>query len=271
MNIPFYEIKQNDIVVKKPERELLFPAHLHEEVEIAYVLRGSQRIAIGDKLYKVNEGNAVIILPEEIHEYMRDKSVKKQNKNADTLIIICNTKIFNGIFPDFYKYKVHMPLISSEELSLEAKEAFNNIYHNKNEYAAVYGWICVALHYMLKNIDIVKIDGIKSERTVSNILNYISDNFTENINLDDLADSLHLSKYYVSHIFSEKLGVNFRTYIGMLRAEYAAKLIRTTNNTMTEISNIAGFDTQRTFNRVFGKIYGMTPTEYKNNVKNYWR
>ena len=271
MSTPFYEIKQNDIVVKKLERELLFPAHLHEELEIVYVFRGTQKITIGDNLYEVHEGNAIIILPEEIHEYVRDKSLGKNNKDADSLVIICNTKIFNGLFPDFYKYKTHMPLISSEELSIEAKEAFNNIYHNRNEHSAVYGWICVALHYILKSVNIVKIDGIKSDGTISRILNYISDNFTENITLETLADSMHLSKYYVSHIFGEKLGVNFRTYLGMLRAEYAAKLIRTTNNTMTEISNIAGFDTQRTFNRVFGRIYGMTPTEYKNNIRNYLR
>lgn len=268
MNVPFYEIKKSDIAVKPNVRAIMYPPHIHDEIEIIYVIEGKQKIAIGDRQYCVNAGEAAVILPEQVHEFIREKDIPRNNSEATSVTIIANTKIFNGLFPDFHKYRMYNPVVSADRLDKKAKAAFMDIFENKNETTAVYGWFCVALNYIFKTVIMEKTETSSVEGTVAKIMNYIADNFTENINLETVSEHFGLSKYYISHIFSEKLNVNFRTYIGMLRAEYAARLIRTTDHTMTEIATISGFDTQRTFNRVFIKVYGMTPTQYRKNIIN---
>ncbi|MBO7311046.1 MAG: helix-turn-helix transcriptional regulator, partial [Clostridia bacterium] len=74
---------------------------------------------------------------------------------------------------------------------------------------------------------------------------------------------LHISKYYVSHIMSNKLKMGFNDYINSIRVSNACKYLRKTDKSITEISGIVGFNTMRTFNRAFLKQTGMTPSEYR--------
>ena len=60
--------------------------------------------------------------------------------------------------------------------------------------------------------------------------------------------------------------MNFRSYLGLTRAEYASKLIRMTNDSLTDISSNSGFESYRTFNRTFNSIYGCSPRDYKYTI-----
>ena len=103
------------------------------------------------------------------------------------------------------------------------------------------------------------------------MIEYISLNFKQDISLDTLAEEFSVSKYYISHIFSNRIRINFRSYLALLRTEYAAGLIRSTNDSITNICLNAGFSSQRTFNRAFKQIYGVTPREYKNNISEFYK
>ena len=266
---PFYEIQKKDITVTELHRELKFPAHIHDEAEMIYVFRGSQQLSINGKLYRVEAGQAALILPQAIHYYTRDASLGKHNTNADSLLITCNTLIFNGVFPDLHTYRAENPVIISDKLHRQEAEAFQNIRENPGHFGAVYGWVCVALYYLLRAADIREDSAAGDRNITAELIAYLDQNFLSPLTLDTLAKEFHVSKYYISHIFSEKLKLNFRNYLGMLRAEYAASLIRTTEYSMTEISGIAGFETQRSFNRTFSRVFGMPPTQYKKNMEEY--
>ena len=80
---------------------------------------------------------------------------------------------------------------------------------------------------------------------------------------EELAKKLHVNKYYLSHTFSARLQMSFREYLNRIRLEYAMQLIRTTGKPLTEIWEDAGFESQRSFNRVFRDAAGMTPKEYR--------
>ena len=69
--------------------------------------------------------------------------------------------------------------------------------------------------------------------------------------LDSIADALGVNKYYVSRIFSNKIKVNFRTYLGSLRSNYAAQLINISDEKLSDIAEKAGFESMRSFYRVF--------------------
>ena len=100
-------------------------------------------------------------------------------------------------------------------------------------------------------------------RAVREIVGYCSEHFAEELSLEVLESELHLSKYYISHLFSGKLGIRFNDYINSLRISHACRLLRKEDMPITEISEAVGFSTLRTFNRAFAKFRGMTPSEFR--------
>lgn len=122
----------------------------------------------------------------------------------------------------------------------------------------------------MKEVDLNKDKHIPVEDLAQKIVQYITLNFKQDISLDTLAEEFNVSRYYISHIFSERIKINFRNYLALLRTEYAAGLIRTTDDSITNICSCAGFNSQRTFNRAFKQIYGITPREYKNNISEFY-
>ena len=95
------------------------------------------------------------------------------------------------------------------------------------------------------------------------IVQYCSQNFTKELSLAILEKELHLSKYYISHLFGDKLGIRFNDYINSLRISEACRLLRMSDMNITEVSNASGFGTLRTFNRSFMKQMGISPSDYK--------
>ena len=100
-------------------------------------------------------------------------------------------------------------------------------------------------------------------RAVREIVGYCSEHFSEELSLEKLEDELHLSKYYISHLFSGKLGIRFNDYINSLRISHACRLLRREDMQITEIAEAVGFSTLRTFNRAFAKFRGITPSDFR--------
>ena len=98
---------------------------------------------------------------------------------------------------------------------------------------------------------------------LGSVMNYCIAHYRDNLSLDLLQKKLHISKYYISHIMNQKLGMGFNDYINALRVSEACRYLRRTNKSITEISTLVGFGTLRTFNRAFFKQVGMSPSDYR--------
>ena len=104
---------------------------------------------------------------------------------------------------------------------------------------------------------------VGDSETLRALVSYCSRNFAENLSLSVLEEHLHLNKYYISHLFSEKLGMRFNDYVNSLRISEAQRLLVNSDLSITHISEQVGFNTLRTFNRAFFKQMGLTPSEYR--------
>ncbi|MBE6956966.1 MAG: AraC family transcriptional regulator, partial [Ruminococcaceae bacterium] len=85
--------------------------------------------------------------------------------------------------------------------------------------------------------------------------------------LDILAEQLHLSKYYISHVFTERLNLSFPDFINGLRVESACRRLDR-GYSVTDAAFEAGFNSIRSFNRNFERVKGVAPSEYKKQVRN---
>jgi two-component system response regulator YesN len=105
-----------------------------------------------------------------------------------------------------------------------------------------------------------------SEKSV-NVINmakeYIQNNYSKDISLDDVSRTANVSPYYFSKIFKEGAGEGFVEYLTRIRMDKAKDLLSTTEYSMKEIGSMVGYADPNYFSRTFKKNVGVTPTEYK--------
>ncbi len=90
--------------------------------------------------------------------------------------------------------------------------------------------------------------------------------FKESVTLSCMAHDLGCSPYVLSRVFSGTFHRNFNQYLNSVRLDYACALLKHTSQPITEILLNSGFESQRTFNRVFREFYHMSPREYRQNI-----
>ena len=95
----------------------------------------------------------------------------------------------------------------------------------------------------------------------STIEKYIKDNYKDpSLGLNKISDEFQISESYFSHMFKEKTGVNFSTYLENIRMAEAARLIQETDISLNELYIAVGYNNSNTFRRAFKKVYGVTPS-----------
>lgn len=99
------------------------------------------------------------------------------------------------------------------------------------------------------------------------VLHYIHTNYKRNLTLEELCRCFHLTAPYLSRLFKAHTGKGFAEYLQRLRVENAATLLLHTKLPVTEICYEAGFESLNTFGRVFRKLKGVSPREYRNALE----
>ena len=261
--IPFYEKLDQDIRVFY-STGLNFPHHLHSQLELVYVLEHEIKMTIHGRERLFKKGDFVIIFPHMIHSY--DSEFLEGSPVSTALTVICGLMLTGEHLNQLINYHAQDAFILSEDLHDDVVFAMDALYKEvsyANNLSACKALIQLILARTLPKLKLSKNKDTDFHGLIYQLVNFISQNFREQLSLDILADELGVSKYYLSRIFSSKLNTNFNDYINGVRLNYATMLISTTNNSITQICSDAGFNSQRTFNRVFQETFQMTPREYR--------
>lgn len=95
------------------------------------------------------------------------------------------------------------------------------------------------------------------------VLQYVEKNYAEDITLDIVASQLAITGGYLSTYFKEKTGKNFVDYVNEVRIREAQRLLLNTNNKIQEVALNSGYQNLNSFNRMFKKLNGVTPREFR--------
>ena len=102
---------------------------------------------------------------------------------------------------------------------------------------------------------------------VSEIKAYLSSSTESLVRVDDICRKFGYSKSYLSRLFREMSGRTLAGYAADLKIERAKRLIRDGNLNFTQISELLAFDNPQYFSRVFKRITGMSPSEFKHSLE----
>jgi YesN/AraC family two-component response regulator len=96
-------------------------------------------------------------------------------------------------------------------------------------------------------------------------LDFINENFASNIKIGDIADDLHISKTYLSSVFSKTTGVTISTYLNEIRCRNAMIFIKN-GMPVTKAAYAVGYNDAAYFSRIFKKLKGYPPSEISEHM-----
>lgn len=100
---------------------------------------------------------------------------------------------------------------------------------------------------------------------VNQILKYIRLHYSKKITLEELADTFHLSKVYISHIMKKDTNLTLSEHINLERIRRGKLLLTNSNQSISEISYFLGYNHQSHFSKIFKKYTKTTPKQYREN------
>lgn len=260
-----YEIKAGDFHHRSESRDgmhtgLECTPHLHKHIEFFMLYAGCTTAFIDSEEYDVRAGDLCMVFPNQIHQF---KTV--ENEKYDLFII--SPDILPELESVFSQCVPERAILRAKDVGSKPKELLRELIKvNKGsgEYKNILmkGILLSFFGEVLEKMSLTDVKSVSSH-ALKTVINYCSKNFSRDLSLAVLEDELHISKYYISHLFSMKLKVRFNDYINSLRISDACRRLKQTDQTITEISECVGFNTLRTFNRAFIRQVGISPSEYR--------
>ena len=260
--LPFFE-NRNDSFSASVAENLTFPLHQHGHLELFYLLDGCAEVTVRRQAKRLEKGALAVIFPNQVHSYRSEPSGSRA-----ALLISDPTLagVYGGILLSQHPSD---PFLPPELLHPNVEYALQEILKESAE-GGNDGVCGPLLQLILARV----LPGLPLHQNLSSdsldltyqIVHYISNHFRDPLSLDSLSRSLGVSKYYLSHVFSEKMGMSFPEYLQSIRLNCAVSLIAGGEQSITEIAADSGFESQRTFYRAFRARFGITPLQYRKRL-----
>lgn len=239
-----------------------FPLHRHEYYEVECVCSGFGTVKINGVIYDYKPGSIWLSTPVDFHEL--------DSKGRSEIINLSFRA--NWIRNDLINSLSHGTVIQGYDEKIFHR--YLSEYESGSHYSSVY--LEASLNCIL--IDLIRV--IESQDTENSLnqtssavvkaVKYIRTHFGEPITLDEVAAQVGLSPSYLSSRFHCEMQLPFQNYLVKTRLENAAKSLCSTQNLITDIAIMSGFNNYSNFTKAFKKQYEMTPAQYrKSNYLNH--
>lgn len=273
INIFEHTLKEGEIYFACTTCAKPYPLHWHSFYEIEYIAEGRGVEVLNGTSIDIKPGTLHVLTPSDFHEFTSVLEPIVMYKFAFT--------------PDLVDRDASAPLYSRDrapllylegseraliESFLEAIESSKKCITDSVEFQKI-------LRRQLESVILTAVAITDSEESaravvlpryndsVYKVIDLIHKSFTRPLTLDELASEVYLSPSYVCRRFRAAVGMSIGDYIKRLRMDLAAKLLATTDTSVTAICYEVGFSSASTFSLEFKRIYGVSPIQYRKGNK----
>lgn len=252
------------ISISKYEGDWHSLPHTHQFTELFYVLHGEGVFYIEREKVPVKTDDLIIINPNVEH-------TEKTFPNNPMEYIVFGVEGLAFSFPEhdqaygrgysFYSYGsdknqfINFAQLMMHEFQ-DKKPGFEKVCH---------GLLEVLLVYISRKqkLSVISESSFQLSKECAIAKRYIDTNYAQDITLDSLADLTHINKFYLAHSFTECIGQSPISYLTERRLAACKELLSSSNLSVTQIANSAGFSSQSYFSQIFNKKVGMSPRQYR--------
>lgn len=245
--------------------------HWHNSLEIVLPICGGEYAWVDGRYYKLYQENMMplIINSRSIHAFESGCP-----KPYIGLALLINYQFLKEVYPEIDH--IHFKQPDEEVGMLVKKQLFliNEYYETESTHkdllitSALFHLIYLLVeHLSVDKKDKVELKSEKNKHRIISIINYIDDNYQEDLTIEQLSEVFHLSEGHLSKLFKENLGMTIKAYISQTRAKEVRNALLTSDLPLIDIAIMCGFPNVKSMNKVFKDLYQCTPSQFRRNCK----
>lgn len=271
-------VMSEHFMINKQIREAAFKmdrSHSHDCYEFMYLFSGECNMLINHSIYKMKPGSIVIIPPGEIHKsaYGNNAKVKQERAVArfslKDIDWICSAIGKENVLENLTDVIIQVPekrcdyiesLITRMIYEYQVRDEFSS-----GEVKTLFQELILFFMRCRKYGESAVRELDAEDGAIQEIATYIYENFEKQIFLDDVAKKFSISRSYLSKKFKATTGMGFKEYLLNVRIKEACRRLLETNESITEIAFVCGFNDSNYFGDAFRRIKGISPNKYRHN------
>lgn len=237
-----------------------FPNHFHECYVIGFIEAGRRKLFCKDSQYVIKPGDIILFNPSDAHSCEQDDGGYTDYRCMNIPVDIMQKITFEitgmAELPYFQKN-----IFSNSDLFEPLRNLHNMImqkerdFHKEEIFLFLMGSL-LAEGFSLKRNNF-------SDCKIEKACSFLKENYSKDINLDELSSVCNLSKYYFVKFFTREKGISPYRYLQTLRIEKAKELLEQ-GRMPADVSVDTGFSDQSHFSNYFKDFTGLTPGQYRN-------
>ena len=263
------------------DKSFSFKGERHNFWEMVYVDKGQVAVKSDEREIILSQGDIIFHRPNEFH------SIRAYNSSPNFFVISFVSRSVSMHY--FERYETHLDRRLASFISSIITEADETYVIPKNDTTLrglvrrdsltvggeqlIKTYLEQLLIFLLR--DMTKDTGAQvfpdkesmEHHLISKAKRFIEERVYGRVRVDELCSALGYSKSYLSRLFREQTGETISEYAIKKKIKLARQLIRDGEMNFAEISDRLSFDNPQYFSRVFKRVTGMTPTEYKESVR----
>lgn len=242
--------------------------HVHEWFDISFVMKGSIRYEIDDKLYCVSAGEVVVIGPGKYHREICDSDSQFE------VLFVCVRFVNNGEAFDIARH-LNISEVTKIVNLKEVYEIFecilSEVTYREEGYllkvnAQIYN-LLVAICRNETNVDrkinnIRRLSNFRKKKTTDDIMEYIGCNYMHKISLTELSGIFFLSPQYISATFKKQTGYTPVEYLNKTRISKAREMFMNGESDIGKVAENVGIGDIHYFYKVFKQFEKNTPAQF---------
>ncbi len=256
--------------------------HYHDFYEMYYYLGNEMTYFIDNEVYTVRENDLVFIQP-----FLFHRTVYQHENERNRILILFHPKILQQIslYSEELSGKMQELFVSKRKVSFRndksKKRLDHAVMHLYNIFRTItsdykkIAMLCALIELFITILDLSSDEIYEAstpklspkDKLVYKVIKYINENYTQPITLEDICNTLYVSKFYLSHTFKEITGVTVINFINKKRLSEAERLLRYSSLNITEVCHAAGFNSVGHFINLFSKDYQCTPNAFRKGIE----
>ena len=213
--------------------------------------------------YSIKSGQGFLIFPGQITTYIADQNLPWEY----VWIEFDGLRVKEAL--DLTELSVNTPVYHSHSKDLREQlmnEMLYIVHHAKESPFHLIGHLYLFLDYLTQSAKSTKLvqSSNMSDYYIKEAINYIEQNFQNNITIEDIAAVCGINRSYFGKIFRNSIGRSPQEFLMNYRMVKATELLKLTSLSIAEIGSAVGYENQLHFSRAFKTIYGVSPREWRN-------
>ena len=288
---PIYESMPYDLEIYYRASSHFIP-HMHDLLEVIYILYGTLEIGVDEQLFHMEKGDLAVIFPGKIHH----AQCFDEEKTSASMYLLAAPSLAGGYTQRLTGSQPVTPVIPASQVHEDVVYSLRRLYNDygvegkgvrsselifpgtsggpspageeeETRRLVQQSLVQLLLARTLPKMQLTQRPDETQSGLEYQIVAYAAAHFREPLTLSGMSDALYVSPYRLSRVFSSVFHTNFNGFINDMRLDYVCSMLQYSGESITDIYMYAGFESQRTFNRVFREKYHMSPREYRRQMQ----